>query len=210
MTITRRIRLAVCVLALTCVPVARAQEVDRVLAVVGEQVITLSDARAAVTFGFVKPAPGADSVAVALEYLVNRQLMLNEVDRYSAPEADAAAVAARMNALRAQFASQAAFDTALARGALTAERLRDFIGDNIRIDTYLDQRFAAQSLPTPDEVQRHYRDHPADFTRAGRLLPFDDVVAQVTERVTAERRTAAVNEWLDRLHNRVNVSNLYR
>jgi hypothetical protein len=59
--------------------------VDRVLAVVGPRVITLSDARAAVTFGLVEPPPGADAVAEGVAYLVNRQLMLSEVDRYGVP-----------------------------------------------------------------------------------------------------------------------------
>ena len=63
----------------------QAEIVDRVLAVVGQRVITLSDARAAVTFGLVEPAVGADAVAEGVAYLVNRQLMLSEVDRYGVP-----------------------------------------------------------------------------------------------------------------------------
>ncbi len=198
------------VLAAGLVPVARAAEViDRVLAVVGTQVVTLSDARAAIEFGLVDPRPGVDTTSDAVQYLVNRQLMLSEVDRYSAPSPDAPALARRMTAIRARFPSDTAFQQALARTALTEGRLRDLIGDNLRIEGYLDQRFNAAAQPTPEEVERYYVDHRGEFTRDGRLLPLDEVRGQAQAKVTAERRNFLIAEWLDRVRRRFAVSNLY-
>jgi hypothetical protein len=186
-----------------------AETIDRVLAVVAGQVVTLSDARAVIEFQFVQPRKGADPISEALDYLVNRQLMLSEVDRYSAPSPDAALLQKRMAAVRARFPTDAAYQEALARNALTEARLRDLVGDNIRIENYLDQRFSASAQPTQEEVERYYLDHPSQFTRNGRLLPLDDVSKDAYAKVTAERRNFLIAEWLDRVRRRFPVSNLY-
>jgi hypothetical protein len=196
-------------LAWLSAPPARAEVLDRVLAVVGPEVITLSDARAVLAFGLVPPVSGTDPTGQALAYLVNRQLMLTEVERYSAPAPDPAAIDRRVAEIRGRFPDAAAFQQALETTAMTEGRLRDFVTDNLRIDAYLEQRFAATAQPTDEEVQRYYHDHPGEFTVDGRLLPFDAVRAQAREKVAAERRAALVADWLDRLGRRVPVSNLY-
>ena len=186
-----------------------AQVIDRVLAVVGSQVVTLSDARAVMEFGFVEPRRGVDPTADAVQYLVNRQLMLSEVDRYSAPSPDAAALAKRVAAIRSHFPSDAAYQQALARTAFTEGRLRDLVGDNLRIEGYLDQRFSAAAQPTPDEVERYYLDHKSEFTRDGHLLPLEEVRTQAQALLTTERRNFLIAEWLDRVRRRFAVNTLY-
>lgn len=191
-------------------PAAQSPEViDRVLAVVAGQVVTLSDVRAVLEFKLLVPAKGGDPVAEALDYLVNRELMLSEVERYSAPSPDPAAVRERLAAIRAGFPNEAAYLQALGRTALTDARLADLVGDNVRIQAYLDQRFSAAAQPTTEEVQRYYLDHQAEFTRGGRLLPLEDVQKEAFVKVTAERRTFLIADWLDRLRRRSIVSNLY-
>jgi hypothetical protein len=187
----------------------RAEVIDRVLAIVGSQVITLSDARGVVELGLVEPRPGVDPISDALQFLVNRQLMLSEVDRYSAPSPDPAALDRRIAAIRGRFPGDVAFRQALARSALTDARLRDLIGDNLRIENYLDQRFGAAAQPTPEEVERYYLDHRAEFARDGRVPPLSEVQAQARAKVTAERRNFLIAEWLDRVRRRFAVSNLY-
>jgi hypothetical protein len=87
-------------------------------------------------------------------------------------------------------------------------RLRSVIANTLRIDTYLEQRFAAAAQPTTEEVQRYYRDHPAEFTRNGRLAPLDEVEAQAQERMAAVRRRTLIGDWLDRLRRRSSVTTL--
>lgn len=205
----RAILLAVAV-ALTAAPSLRAGEmIDRVLAVVGGRVITLSDVRAALDFGFVTSRPGQDATSEALAYLVNRELMLAEVDRYSAPSPEAPVLDARLKTIRSRYPSDAAFSEALARTAFTEGRLRDLVSDNLRIEGYLDQRFGAAAEPTAEEVQRYYTDHPAEFRRSGRLVPLEEAQAEAQAKVTAERRNFLIAEWLDRLRRQFSVSNLY-
>ncbi|RPJ78949.1 MAG: hypothetical protein EHM13_13985 [Acidobacteria bacterium] len=200
----RVVGLAVTALAASLAP-SSAEIVDKVLAIVGPRVITLSDARAAITFGVLRPTAGADPIAEATVYLVNRQLMLGEVDRYAAPPPAPALLQKRLDAMRGRF-SAAELLAALEATAMTEARLTDLVADTIRIESYLDQRFNAAAQPTADEVQRFYRDHTADFSVGGRVLPFEEVRPQVQSRLMSERRSALIAEWLDRLRRRTPVA----
>lgn len=184
---------------------ASAQVVDRVAAVVGSGVITLSDARAAVAFGFVQPA-GANPIAEAVDYLVNRQLILDEVNRYAEPAPDPAQLDARLADVKARFPDAASLQRAMDATAMPEPRLRDFLSDTLRIENYLGQRFNAQAQPSPDEVERYFQDHRDEFASGGEAPPFEAVRERVQARVLAERRTALIADWLDRLRRRSTVA----
>jgi hypothetical protein len=193
---------ALVVLALVGVaPPLRAELVDRVMAVVGTAVVTLSDVRAAEAFGLT---PGG-APAEVLAALIDRELMLGEVDRSAAPEPESAVLDRRLAQIQARFSSRARYEQALARTAMTEVRLRAVVSETLRIETYVDRRFGSSAQPAPDEVLRYYREHPAEFTRAGRLAPFDEVQAATQQKLAADRRRELVVEWLDRLRRRGQV-----
>ena len=184
---------------------AAAQLVDRVAAVVGSGVITLSDARAVLAFGFVQSG-GGEPIAEAVGYLVNRQLILDEVNRYAAPAPDPALLERRLSEVRARFPDAASLQRTLDATAMTELRLRDFVSDTLRIEAYLDQRFNAQAQPSPDEVERYFQYHQAECSSGGEVPPFETIRPRVQERVLAERRTALIADWLDRLRRRSTVA----
>lgn len=119
------------------------ETIDRVLAVVNGELITLSDVKAARELGLVSAGDAADPVASVLSRLIDRSLELEEVERYAPPEPSADEVNGELDAVRAKFTSPAAFEAALARSGLELPRLRDVVRENLRIRAYLDQRFAA-------------------------------------------------------------------
>jgi hypothetical protein len=171
------------------------------MAVVGSAIVTLSDIRAADAFGL---ASGATPTEV-LNALIDRELMLGEVDRYVAPDPDPAVLDRRLAQIQARFPSRALYEQALARTAMTEDRLRAFVSENLRVESYVDQRFVSAAQPAPDEVLRYYREHPAEFTRAGRLAPFDEIQPAAQQKLAADRRRALVADWLDRLRRRGQV-----
>jgi hypothetical protein len=193
------VRVAVLVVAALGAVGARAEIIDRVLAVVGSQVVTLSDVHAVETFGDLPTGMSAANPSLIFESLVDRELMLGEIERYAAPDADPAQVDRRMAQIRAKFPGTGAYEQALARTAMTADRLRAFVAGDLRIDAYLEQRFGVPAQPTPDDVQRYYREHATEFTRAGHLLPLDEVRSHVEQQLVVERRRALVTEWLGHL-----------
>jgi hypothetical protein len=128
-------------MAVAVLPAAAAEIIDRMLAVVGSSVIMLSDVRAARDFGFVEPGPGADPDREALSRLIDRALILNEVERYAPPEPEADALDAELARIAKRFASKERYEAALARSGIDQAHLRATVREELRIRAYLDQRF---------------------------------------------------------------------
>lgn len=200
---------ALSVFFLVAASAARAEIIDRVLAVVNGSIITLSDARAALHFGLVPPDASADPVAAALQRLIDRRLVLAEVDRYAPPEPPAEEVSAAFARVRAGFADELDFETALTRYGLTQDALRGFLRDRLRIESYLQQRFASVAQPSDEEIEAYYREHGDAFRSNGEVRPLDAVRDDVRDRVAGARREALIRDWLESLRRRSSVVVLY-
>jgi hypothetical protein len=188
---------------------ARAEIIDRVLATVEGQIITLSDVRAAQKFGLVPADVSTDPVFAALQRLIDRQLILAEVERYAPPEPPEAAVDAAVSAIAGRFQDALAFETALNQSPLTRDELRRFVRDTLRVEAYERQRFAISIQPPDDDVARYYREHPAQFTAGGVLQPLDAVRDAARQALVEERRSAAIQDWLEGLRRRASIVVLY-
>jgi peptidyl-prolyl cis-trans isomerase SurA len=140
-------RLAVAIIALA-VGTVRGDVVDRVMAVVNGAILTQSDVYGAIAFGLVSPAGDGDPLRSGLEQLIERELVLAEVNRYSPPEPSEQDVEAQAARIRARFPSADGFRRALDANGYTEERIRSAARDSIRIQAYLDQRFSASLQPT--------------------------------------------------------------
>ena len=189
---------------------AAADEViDRVLAVAAGNLIMMSDVRAARDFGFVSPDASTDPVREILSRLIDRALVLAEVDRYAPPEPSAEAVDRALQAVRQRFASTQAYQATLARDGVGEKHLREWLREGLRIQAYLDQRFTV-APPTEDDLGRYYRDHPEAFRRNGVLVAFDQVRVEVRQAVVADRRRALVDDWMAGLRRRADIVDLYK
>jgi len=190
-----------------CLALARAGApspvIDRIMAVVQGEIVTLSDVNAAIGLGIVRAAAGADPVAAALELLIERRLQLIEVDRYAPPEPDPREVEARVAALRARLGPD--LPRRLAAYGLTETQLRQIARDDLRLATYLEQRFASVTDPTEEEVRRYYREHAQEFVRDGVPQPLSEVEEEVRRRIEAARRAALIEEWSRSLRLRADV-----
>jgi len=182
---------------------ARAEIIDRLLAVVDTQIITLSDVRAALRFGLVPEDVSLDPTGAVLQRLIDRRLMLIEVDRYAPPEPADPAVNASLAAVERRFKDALAFEIALTQSGLTREELRRQLRDSLQ------QRFSTALQVSDDEVARYYREHPEDFTRDGQLRSFDDVREIARTRVIESQRAAFVRQWVEGLRRRGAVQLLY-
>jgi hypothetical protein len=133
-------------LAVNAVRSARADEViDRVLAFVAGDLIMQSDVRAARELGLVNAGDAADPDRAVLSQLIDRALILDEVERYAPPEPASDAIERAFRAVRARFGSDEAFSSAFARVGFDEKQLRAILRQNLRIRAYLDQRFAGET-----------------------------------------------------------------
>ena len=184
---------------------AEAELIDRVLAVVEGQVVTLSDVRAVLRFSLVPPDVSDDPIQAGLRRLIDRRLMLVEVDRYAPPEPPENAVDAALAEVRARFEDPAAFQQALDRSPMSLDEMRRYLRDSLRIETYLQQRFASSAQPSEDEVVAFYKNHLAEFTANGVQQSLNAVRDQIMVRIAEERRAQAIEEWIDGLRRRGSV-----
>ena len=194
----RNLASAACLLLLGGAAPAGAQSVlvDRVLATVDAHVITLSDVRAVRALGLVSVPASGDPPRVALDALIDRVLVLEEVERYQPPEPDRAAIDRGVAAVRASHA--ATYESVLTTAGLDEAFVRQWVRNDLRIEGYLGQRFAGVVEPGEDDIESYRRQH------AGGTRPLDD--ATVRAAVAAERRAALVRDWIDGLRARASIT----
>lgn len=189
---------------------AQGEIIDRVLAVVSGAIITQSDVDAAIALGLVETSGAPDPRRAALDRLIARELTLREVRRYLPPEPAEDAILGRVEEAGRRHPSPEAFEALLSRVGMDSSRLRERIRDDLRIRSYLDERFASVAQATGEEIAAYYFSHLPEFTRGGRLVPFDQAVGEIRQRLEAGRREAVIDEWLAGLRRRGDVMELYQ
>jgi hypothetical protein len=196
--------LALGMLLSTCI--ASADVIDRVLAVVNGHLITLSDVRRVVDLGLATTNGSGDLSEIVLSELIDRRLVLEEVERYAPPEPDAATIAERVAAIQRQLEGPPGIDARLAALGVNRAWLDQWVRDDLRIQAYIQQRFAGAMEATDEEIENYFREHARDFVRNGQPLPTAEAQSIARERVMAARRQALTTEWLEGLRKRAEIS----
>ena len=132
-----------------------------------------------------------------MQRLIDRRLMLAEVDRYAPPEPTSAAVDAAMTAIERRYKDALEMEIALNQSAMSREELRRYVRDTLRLETYFQQRFSTVVQPSEDEIRLYYREHAAEFTVAGKLQPLDAAREAVRAAVIREQRKCSCGSgWM--------------
>jgi len=174
---------------------------ERTLAIVGTQVITLSDARAAVRLGLIEADRSVDPASVT-QLLVDRELVLREVQRYAPPAPPESAVEARLEEIRKRL-PPGEWPRLFDETGFTEVRLRAWVRDDLRTVAYLAQRFASAGTPTDAEVGVLFAQQRAEFERAG--TAFEQAAPALRERLVASRRRELIADWVSDLRRRTEV-----
>ncbi len=188
--------------ALVCALLVQPELLDRTLALVGGQPIILSDARAATALGLIAVDPSAETPMLT-GLLVDRALILREVQRYAPAAPSDGSIDARLDEIRKRFPDAAAFAGALDRHGFTEVRLRAWVRDDLRTIAYLAQRFASASTPTDAEISGAYARSRAEFDQTG--MTFEQATPLVRERLVGTRRAELIDDWLSDLRRRADV-----
>jgi hypothetical protein len=189
---------------LSLAPLTAQQLLDRVVARVEGYAITLTDVQAALGLGVTQVPPGVDPIETGTQQMIDRQLLLAEVQRFPPPEPSAEAVDREVMQLTMR--AGAGLGALMQSTGLTEGRIREIARDNLRILDYLDQRFGTTVQVSDEEVARYYREHEAEFTRAGALIPFDEGEPLARQRAGGERRRVTIDQWLRDLRSRADIA----
>jgi hypothetical protein len=163
-----------------------AEVIDRVLAILPGQIITLSDVEAALDLGLVEAPADEKRIASGLSAVIDRVLMLNEVRRIAPPEPLPAAIDARVARIRQRIGGPTELSRVLAARGLDETVLRLYAADDLRLTSYLEERFSAAAQPTDVEIRQ-----------AGE---------SARQRLTDDRRRALIGAWTAELRRRADVT----
>jgi hypothetical protein len=188
-----------------------AQEVlDRVLARVNGEPITLTDARAALALGVVEQPAGVDPVVSSVLQLIERRLVLAEVARFAPPEPDVTSLNGEVTALKSRAGSAEALAALEKNTGVGEGQIREMARDNLRIEAYLNQRFGSSIQATDEEAAAYYRSHLDEFRVNGQLTSYAEAEAVARQKAAGERRRAIIFQWMRELRQRADVVEFYR
>jgi hypothetical protein len=120
------------------------QVIDRVLVRFGGDIVTSLDVRQARLLKLIQPEPADDQAYV--DALVNRRLILADLKRNPPPDPAADAIEAKYREWSARVGpvAPAEMEHRLADAGMSEAELRGWLRDDLRIQTYLADRFGAR------------------------------------------------------------------
>jgi hypothetical protein len=195
------------VLLLTVSNRVAAEIIDQVVALVDGHLIAMSDVTIVNTLHLIDPASPASPVEAGrdptVEHLIDRILVLEEVERYAPAPPDDTAIDARVALIAQANGSAARVEERLHALGVSPAWLRQWATDSLRIRAYVDQRFGSVVQPSDEEIEAYFREHQSDF--AGKDV--NDATVQSTARtaMVAARRRAVLTEWITGLRRRADV-----
>lgn len=144
---------------------AQAALLDRVIAAVNNDVITLSDLRQAVAFNIAVSGKGAGRQAAAeiLEGLVNGKLLLQEAYRLQLVEVTDAEVSAEEERFRSRLGGDAAAARVLSGAGISPARLRRMLGERLVVERFVERKIELYARVSREDVQSYYDEHRDEF-----------------------------------------------
>ena len=182
---------------------AAAVVIDRIAAIVGNQVIKSSDvARDLRVTAFLNGQPIASTPAdkrKAADRLIEQRIIRTELatGNYGrATDADAQKLYEQIRQQR--FAgSDARMTAALQRYELTPAQLKEQLLWQLTVLHFIDQRFRPGILVTDDEVRAYYDQHHADLARENpKDASFETLAPKVRESLEGERIDKEFDTWV--------------
>lgn len=189
-------------------PVA-AVTVDRIAAVVDQQVLTVSEVTQMVDIRFFPRTAESedDHRRDVLEALIAQALRFRDVERFGAQDIPKDTIEARLEEIQRRFPSQADFAAALGRAELTLDEVRALVKRQLQVEAYIQERFAPLVFVSSEDIEAYYRG-PWTGQRRERGLPvppFEAVREEVRVAVRATRVQQEIDRWTAQLRERANV-----
>ena len=201
-------------LALTAGPAAggRADIVDRIVASVGRQLVTLSDVQEEYrTQCFLegKEIGALDDVRVReiANRLVDQALLRQEMEGATFPRAAPQAVDAQLEPIRRRFSGPAAYRAALERYGLEEQSLRRRLQFQADVERFIDYRFRPRAQVTSEETERYYRQAllPELRKQRAREPGLEEVREKIAALLTERRINELLAAWIEALRGQADI-----
>ena len=173
---------------------------DRVVAVVDDDPILLSDIERVIRLGLAGTPHAEESEAAfrrrVLALLIEERLRFHEVDRAGFGRVDVAEIEARVEEIRSRFPTEAAFLERLSELAMTEDGLARLAARQLAVLAYVEDRLGSRVFVSLDDIRRFYSEEliPA-MERQGQSVPD---LAEVREQIRATLFERALNVEIER------------
>jgi peptidyl-prolyl cis-trans isomerase SurA len=181
---------------------ARAELVDRIVASVNNEVITLSELERAVGFNVsFGGKDGAKLRAETLEGLVNRHLLLQEAYRLKFVEVSDQDINTEMEKLKTRLGPDDAFAAFLTRLDITREQLGRMLGERLLVEKFIEKKIGLYVHVNRDEARDYYSNHRTEFK--GKSFP--EVQKTIEAMLTSRKLEQQVAQYLAELRGKADI-----
>jgi parvulin-like peptidyl-prolyl isomerase len=183
------------------------ETVDRVVAVVNEQAITLTDLRIAEAFGLydeeLKDKSG-DHRPLILELLIDQKLVIPLAGGKIHIEKE------ELDSFQRRITEKLGNDQAgrrLEEFGLDWEDLRAYIGEKIVYQKIISQKFGQRNVVSLKEIEAYYQQSyvPAQREKGKEPQPMLAVLDELESRIIKEKTEAQINDWLKNLREKADI-----
>jgi hypothetical protein len=152
-------------------PRSEGRLVDRVVAVIEDQVLTLSELEFETRVALVQRAGvqaaeaplGESALRAALELAISHRLLVLGADKVQAFEVEGADLQARLESFRERLGSESALLAFLTRHDADVDQLKAVLERSLRAERILDGRIRLRAQVGELELQRYYKQNEAEL-----------------------------------------------
>ena len=200
----RRLTLLTLPFLLLAISASAEEVIERIAAVVNEDVIFLSDVRRYLVFFDQENASKAEdpsAMKAELQKVIDERLLAMEAKRFGTDPPSDAEVDKAYAKIRGRFRTEADFEATLKEYATDPEDFRQEIGTRLWVERFVDQRIRFFIFVTQDDVEHYYQDHAERYK--GKKL--ESVREEIQKKITDERTRVRLKDYIDRLRSRATI-----
>jgi hypothetical protein len=183
---------------LACPSLAPAIIADRIMAIVNNEVIALSDVQKYREL-FVEKRGTDDTTA--LNDLIDQKLLLAEAKKLEIPPPSAEEVDRAYKKLQLRFGRPETFELLKARLSLTDAEIEQQLSKQLTVDRLIEQRIQFFVFVTPEEIDRYLQDHSEAYKGENP----DETRKAIQDILIGDKGDLKLKDYLSRLRGRANI-----
>jgi len=187
-------------------PQAQPEIVDRIVARIEDDIITLSEMRELSDYQQLLDDRSDDDNQLRSE-LIEQWIVNNEATGAHFPAPAESEVDREFSRIQGRFSTPAIFLQRLAALGLTARGLRSIVSRQIYFARYLDYKFRSVAQVEGPDIEKYYRDQfvPALEAKSEKAPPLDSVREQIQELLIEQGVDNRAAAWFDETKSRLKI-----
>ncbi len=200
-----------CLLVPRAVYPQQAETVDRVVAVVGDEVITLTDLRWQIALhNYPQPTTEAQKHQLyrdVLDQLINQHLIARDISKTPFIEVSEDELNKFFEDYVQRFGSREKLGERLRELGMTETDLRRILRRELAVNKFIELRFEPFVIILPDDIQDYYRgEYVPELKKKDLPVPDLSVVRETIRQIlTVRRTTAQLEDWVQNARSRAQI-----